>query len=148
MFDRWLLDSNPNNSELNDWDNRLVVDGANGVGGQKLELLKEKLNGLAIEIRNSGKGEGVLNERVGADFVQKEKIVPCNFGSQDVGIRFVIAILLIIGACCYDKFYDDFAYTYTSYHLRNILIFICIEIIFDFVNKGLVNMTSFEVIGR
>ncbi|XP_022961395.1 phosphoacetylglucosamine mutase [Cucurbita moschata] len=86
---KWLLDSNPNNNELNDWDKRLVVDGANGVGGQKLELLKEKLNGLAIEIRNSGKGEGVLNERVGADFVQKEKIVPCNFGSQDVGIRCV-----------------------------------------------------------
>ncbi|XP_022968702.1 phosphoacetylglucosamine mutase-like [Cucurbita maxima] len=86
---KWLLDSNPNNSELNDWDNRLVVDGANGVGGQKLELLKEKLNGLAIEIRNSGKGEGVLNERVGADFVQKEKTVPCSFGSQDVGIRCV-----------------------------------------------------------
>ncbi|XP_038880074.1 phosphoacetylglucosamine mutase [Benincasa hispida] len=84
---RCLFNSNPNNSKLNDWDNQLVVDGANGVGGQKLELLKEKLNGLAIEIRNSGKGEGVLNEGVGADFVQKEKIVPCSFGSQDVGIR-------------------------------------------------------------
>lgn len=94
MFDR-MLNSNPNYSEPNDWDNRLVVDGANGVGGQKLELLKEKLNGLAIEIRNLGKGEGVLNEGVGADFVQKEKIVPYNFGSQDVGIRFVMALLLI-----------------------------------------------------
>ncbi|KAA0050907.1 phosphoacetylglucosamine mutase [Cucumis melo var. makuwa] len=86
---RCLFNSNPNNSEwkLKDWDNQLVVDGANGVGGQKLEILKEMLNGLAIEIRNSGKGEGVLNEGVGADFVQKEKIVPLGFGSQDVGIR-------------------------------------------------------------
>ncbi|KGN66058.1 phosphoacetylglucosamine mutase [Cucumis sativus] len=86
---RCLLNSKPNNSELKlkDWDNQLVVDGANGVGGQKLEILKEMLNGLAIEIRNSGKGEGVLNEGVGADFVQKEKIVPLGIGSQDVGIR-------------------------------------------------------------
>lgn len=142
MFDRCLLDD-PNNSELNDWDNnQLVVDGANGVGGQKLEVLKEKLNGLAIKIRNSGKGEGVLNEGVGADFVQKEKIVPCNFGSQDVGIRFVIAMLLVNRAYCgYDRFYD-IAYTCTSYHLRNILIFNCIEIILYFVNKCLVNMAA------
>ena len=60
-----------------------------------LRLLKESLNGLAIEIRSSGNGEGVLNEGLGADFVQKEKIVPRNFGSQDVGIRFDIAALLI-----------------------------------------------------
>lgn len=124
MFDRCLFNSNPNNSEwkLKDWDNQLVVDGANGVGGQKLEMLKEMLNGLAIEIRNSGKGEGVLNEGVGADFVQKEKIVPLGFGSQDVGIRFVIAMLLInISYCGYE--YDDVADTYTSYPLRDILIF-------------------------
>lgn len=128
MFDRCLLNSNPNNSKLNDWDDQLVVDGANGVGGLKLELLKEMLNGLAIEIRNSGKGKGVLNEGVGADFVQKEKIVPCSFGSQDVGIRFVIAMLLINRVYCgFEKFYDDVAYTYASYHLRNILICHCIE---------------------
>ncbi|XP_022928752.1 phosphoacetylglucosamine mutase-like [Cucurbita moschata] len=81
------LNLSPNNSELSGWDHKLVVDGANGVGGQKLKLLKESLNGLAIEIRSSGNGEGVLNEGVGADFVQKEKIVPRNFGSLDVGIR-------------------------------------------------------------
>lgn len=126
MFDRCLLNSKPNNSELKlkDWDNQLVVDGANGVGGQKLEILKEMLNGLAIEIRNSGKGEGVLNEGVGADFVQKEKIVPLGIGSQDVGIRLVIGMLLInIAYCGYEKFYDDVADTCTSYHLREILIF-------------------------
>ncbi|XP_022135971.1 phosphoacetylglucosamine mutase [Momordica charantia] len=78
---------NSNNGELNDWDNQLVVDGANGVGGLKLKLLKEMLKGVSIEIRNSGNEEGILNEGVGADYVQKEKIVPRGFGSQDVGIR-------------------------------------------------------------
>ncbi|KAB2604861.1 phosphoacetylglucosamine mutase-like [Pyrus ussuriensis x Pyrus communis] len=71
-----------------DVDDKLVVDGANGVGGEKLELLKTMLTGLVIEIRNSGKeGAGVPNEGLGADYVQKEKVVPCNFGSQDVRIR-------------------------------------------------------------
>lgn len=69
-------------------DAKLLVDGANGVGGGKLEELKGILTGLEIEVRNLGrKGEGVLNEKVGADHVQKEKVVPCGFGSHDVGIR-------------------------------------------------------------
>ena len=66
---------------------KVVVDGANGVGGGKLEVLQKQLNGLSIEIRNYGKDGGVLNEGVGADFVQKEKVVPNGFGSQDVGVR-------------------------------------------------------------
>ncbi|TQE11463.1 hypothetical protein C1H46_002838 [Malus baccata] len=45
------------------------------------------LNGLAIEIRSCGKEGGVLNEGAGAGYVQKEKVAPCSFGSQDVGIR-------------------------------------------------------------
>ncbi|XP_010540770.1 PREDICTED: phosphoacetylglucosamine mutase [Tarenaya hassleriana] len=68
---------------------KLLVDGANGVGGQKLEDLKGSLNNLVIEIRNTGKDGGVLNEGVGADFVQKEKVVPSGFGSMDVGMRCV-----------------------------------------------------------
>lgn len=69
-------------------DVKVVVDGANGVGGGKLEELKGILTGLEIEVRNSGRrGEGVLNEKVGADYVQKEKVVPYGFGSNDVGIR-------------------------------------------------------------
>lgn len=69
-------------------DAKLVVDGANGVGGGKLEELKGMLTGLEIEVRNLGrKGEGVLNENVGADHVQKEKVIPCGFGSDDMGIR-------------------------------------------------------------
>ena len=71
---------------MNKMNDKLIVDGANGVGGEKLERLNKILNGLDIEIRNSGK-QGVLNEGVGADYVQKEKVVPCKFGPADVGIR-------------------------------------------------------------
>ncbi|GAB4834677.1 hypothetical protein Ancab_032940 [Ancistrocladus abbreviatus] len=66
---------------------KLIVDGANGVGGEKLEVLKELCDTLVIEIRNSGKTGGVLNEGVVADFVQKEKVVPSGFGAGDVGLR-------------------------------------------------------------
>ncbi|GFZ00885.1 phosphoglucosamine mutase-like protein [Actinidia rufa] len=83
---RCLIDLIPQGSAVNKMNNKLIVDGANGVGGEKLELLKKILNGLDIEIRNSGK-QGVLNEGVGADYVQKEKVVPCGFGPADVGIR-------------------------------------------------------------
>uniref|UniRef100_A0A2N9H7Q0 Phosphoacetylglucosamine mutase n=1 Tax=Fagus sylvatica TaxID=28930 RepID=A0A2N9H7Q0_FAGSY len=84
---RCLMDLIPSGITFNEVDNKLVVDGANGVGGEKLEVLKKMLDGLAIEVRNSGKDGGVLNEGVGADYVQKEKVVPHGFGSQDVGIR-------------------------------------------------------------
>ncbi|KAL5197175.1 hypothetical protein ABZP36_000687 [Zizania latifolia] len=67
--------------------NRLIVDGANGIGGLKLEEIKAKISGLDIDVRNSGKGEGILNERCGADFVQKDKVVPIGFGLEDVGFR-------------------------------------------------------------
>lgn len=71
----------------------LIVDGANGVGGEKLEVVKKTLSSLVIQIRNSGReGEGVLNQGVGADFVQKEKIVPSGFGQIDVGKRLAIQI--------------------------------------------------------
>ncbi|GLT81205.1 hypothetical protein SLA2020_526030 [Shorea laevis] len=84
---RCLVDLIPNGTKINPADNKVVVDGANGVGGKKLEILKSLLNGLAIEVRNSGTGGGVLNEGVGADFVQKEKVFPHEFCSKDVGIR-------------------------------------------------------------
>ncbi|GKU95699.1 hypothetical protein SLEP1_g9028 [Rubroshorea leprosula] len=84
---RCLVDLISNGTKINPTDNKVVVDGANGVGGEKLEILKSMLNGLAIEVRNSGKGGGVLNEGVGADFVQKEKVFPHEFGFKDVGIR-------------------------------------------------------------
>nr|XP_023885812.1 phosphoacetylglucosamine mutase-like [Quercus suber]POE69179.1 phosphoacetylglucosamine mutase [Quercus suber] len=91
---RCLMDLVPSGSTFNEVDNKLVVDGANGVGGEKLEVLKKMLDGLAIEVRNSGKDGGVLNEGVGADYVQKEKVVPHGFSSQDVGIRSGIFLLL------------------------------------------------------
>ncbi|KAL8088991.1 hypothetical protein AgCh_038663 [Apium graveolens] len=65
---------------------KLIVDAANGVGGTKLEVIKKSIHGLNFEVRNSGK-EGVLNDGVGADFVQKEKVTPHGFGPADVGIR-------------------------------------------------------------
>ncbi|EFH48057.1 predicted protein [Arabidopsis lyrata subsp. lyrata] len=66
---------------------KLLVDGANGVGGQKIEELRGSLSNLDLEIRNTGRDGGVLNEGVGADFVQKEKVLPLGFGSKDVGMR-------------------------------------------------------------
>ncbi|KAM5573273.1 phosphoacetylglucosamine mutase [Rosa sericea] len=84
---RCLVDLIPSGSNTRNEADKLVVDGANGVGGEKLEILKKMLNGLVIDVRNSGKEGGVLNEGVGADYVQKEKVAPSGFGSQDVGIR-------------------------------------------------------------
>nr|XP_010911230.1 phosphoacetylglucosamine mutase [Elaeis guineensis] len=83
-----LMDLVPHEKIKDRMDAKLVVDGANGVGGEKLEELKKMMSGLKIYVRNSGKkGEGILNERCGADYVQKEKVVPCGFGLGDVGIR-------------------------------------------------------------
>lgn len=84
---RCLVDLTPNQIKMNNTDDKLVVDGANGVGGEKLEVLKKMLNSMVIEVRNSGKEGGVLNEGVGADYVQKEKVVPQGFYLKDVGIR-------------------------------------------------------------
>ncbi|KAK9266888.1 hypothetical protein L1049_027147 [Liquidambar formosana] len=84
---RCLMDLIPKERKISGVVDKLTVDGANGVGGEKLEVLKKMLNGLLIEVRNSGKEGGVLNEGVGADYVQKEKVFPCGFGPNDVGIR-------------------------------------------------------------
>lgn len=66
-------------------ENKLVVDGADGVGGEKLEHFKKMLTGLCVEVRN--RGDGMLNEGVGADYVQKEKVAPRGFGPADAGLR-------------------------------------------------------------
>ncbi|KAI3832487.1 hypothetical protein MKW92_043301 [Papaver armeniacum] len=84
---RCLMDYIPGEMTASEMD-ELIVDGANGVGGEKLEVVNNTLSNLVIQVRNSGKeGEGVLNHGVGADFVQKEKIVPSGFGQADVGKR-------------------------------------------------------------
>ncbi|KAI4315164.1 hypothetical protein L6164_028005 [Bauhinia variegata] len=85
---RCLMDLIPGDkSTFGGINDKLVVDGANGVGGVKLKVLEKLLNGLIIEVRNSGEDGGILNEGVGADYVQKEKVVPHGFGSKDVGTR-------------------------------------------------------------
>ncbi|XP_058778137.1 phosphoacetylglucosamine mutase [Vicia villosa] len=79
-----LMDLIPTERSKSD---KLVVDGANGVGGAKLQILHKLLNVLDIEVRNSSEDDGVLNDGVGADYVQKEKVAPRSFGSKDAGIR-------------------------------------------------------------
>lgn len=84
---RCLVELIPDENKVSSFDDKLVVDGANGVGGDKLEVLRDLCGCLSIEVRNSSRGEGVLNEGVGADFVQKEKVMPSGFGPSDVGLR-------------------------------------------------------------
>ncbi|XP_056687164.1 phosphoacetylglucosamine mutase isoform X2 [Spinacia oleracea] len=84
---RCLVELIPDEKKVSKSNDIVVVDGANGVGGDKLEILRELCGDLSIEVRNSSKGEGVLNKGVGADFVQKEKVVPSGFGRSDVGLR-------------------------------------------------------------
>ncbi|KAH6836135.1 hypothetical protein C2S53_002558 [Perilla frutescens var. hirtella] len=64
---------------------KLIVDRADGVGGEKLEKIKTRLGYLTIDVHNCG--DGVHNEGVGADFLQKEKVVPRSFGIADAGMR-------------------------------------------------------------
>ncbi|XP_057811520.1 phosphoacetylglucosamine mutase [Salvia miltiorrhiza] len=82
---RCLLDYIPQGDSTKNESDKLIVDGADGVGGEKLENLKTGLGYLTIDVRNCG--DGVLNEGVGADYVQKEKMVPRNFGPADAGMR-------------------------------------------------------------
>ncbi|MCD7448819.1 hypothetical protein HAX54_046665 [Datura stramonium] len=82
---RCLMDLKPEGSRNHGDDDKLVVDGADGVGGEKLQQFKKMLTGLCIEVRNQG--DGMLNEGVGADYVQKEKVAPRGFGPADVGLR-------------------------------------------------------------
>lgn len=99
---RCLMTLVPGECKVKGTDNKLVVDGANGVGGGKLECLMNMLDGLVIEVRNDGKGGGILNEGVGADYVQKEKVVPQEFGSNDVGMSLsgvLVWMEMLIGSC-------------------------------------------------
>ncbi|KAH6792566.1 phosphoglucosamine mutase-like protein [Perilla frutescens var. hirtella] len=82
---RCLLDYVPQGNSSKNVSDKLIVDGADGVGGEKLEKMKTRLGYLTIDVRNCG--DGVLNEGVGADFVQKEKVVPRSFGPADAGMR-------------------------------------------------------------
>ncbi|KAH9620734.1 hypothetical protein KSS87_007678 [Heliosperma pusillum] len=84
---RCLLDLIPDGNKTDRLNDKVLVDGANGIGGDKLEIFSEICDDLLVEVRNASKGEGILNEVVGADFVQKEKVVPVGFGPNDAGMR-------------------------------------------------------------
>lgn len=90
------MELTPDGHQANYFNDKLIVDGANGVGGDKLELLIDLCGGLLTEVRNSSKGEGVLNEGVGADFVQKEKVMPSGFEPSDAGLRLVDSFLILV----------------------------------------------------
>ena len=55
------------------WMKNWLMMGANGVGGEEIEVLRKMLDGMVVAIRNSGKDGGVFNEGVGADYVHKKK---------------------------------------------------------------------------
>lgn len=64
----------------------LVVDCANGVGAEKLKEIGARLDGvISLDLRNTG--EGVLNGVCGADYVQKERVLPVNFATVADGRR-------------------------------------------------------------
>ena len=87
-FTRRMLELVPKDKSGDELAMKLIVDGANGIGGVKLEQIKAKLSGIDINVRNSGKeGEGILNHMCGADFVQKERVTPHGFSPEDVGVR-------------------------------------------------------------
>ncbi|RLN22585.1 phosphoacetylglucosamine mutase [Panicum miliaceum] len=87
-FIRRMLELVPKDKGGDELAKKLIVDGANGIGGVKLEQIKAELSGVDIIVRNSGKeGEGILNHMCGADFVQKERVTPHGFSPEDVGVR-------------------------------------------------------------
>ena len=87
-FTRRMLELVPKDKSGDELAKKLIVDGANGIGGVKLEQIKAELSGIDIIVRNSGKeGEGILNHMCGADFVQKERVTPHGFSPEDVGVR-------------------------------------------------------------
>lgn len=81
MFDSTLADLRPSASGDMIYYEDLIVDTANGVGASKLAQLQKLTPSLNLTIRNKGEeGDGSLNDGVGADFVQKEKVPPQGFG--------------------------------------------------------------------
>lgn len=83
-----MLELMPKDKGGDEVSKKLIVDGANGIGGVKLEQIKADLSGLDIIVRNSCReGEGILNHTCGADFVQKERVTPHGFCSEDAGVR-------------------------------------------------------------
>ena len=77
----------------------LTVDCANGVGAGKLKALAERLAGkLDVQLCNTGRGEGGLNDGCGADFVQKERAFPAGLDDRQNGARCVAPFLPVVTA--------------------------------------------------
>ncbi|XP_067646195.1 phosphoacetylglucosamine mutase [Eurosta solidaginis] len=61
--------------ENGNYRNKLVFDGANGVGARKmLQFLKRMHNSLQVDVIN--KGDGKINENCGADYVKVKQMAP------------------------------------------------------------------------
>lgn len=74
--------------ETGSYRNRLLFDGANGVGARKMLQFLKRMNGsLAVEVLN--KGEGKINHECGADFVKVQQTVPPAFPKLDAYTRCV-----------------------------------------------------------
>ncbi|CAA6674761.1 unnamed protein product [Spirodela intermedia] len=69
---RRLMDLSPEGTLRNAYDPSVWVDGANGQGSRSMSETRQ------------GRG-GILNDGVGADFVQKEKAIPHGFSTSDAG---------------------------------------------------------------
>lgn len=65
-----------------DFVNNLVIDCANGVGAYAVEQIKHLLQGVKIINKP---GEGPLNDKCGADYVQKRLLMPKVYGLEPPG---------------------------------------------------------------
>lgn len=82
----------------------LFVDSSDGVGGIGFIDLNKSV-GLTATILNSGKEEkAYLNDRCGAEFVQKEKKFPRNFGEVAKNMK----------SACFDGDADRLVYLYEN----------------------------------
>ncbi|KAH7438381.1 hypothetical protein KP509_04G012400 [Ceratopteris richardii] len=75
-----IVDMIPMRKNLASPSELVIVDGANGVGAMKLSGLQAIIPNVQLNVRNCGSEGGILNELVGADYVQKERKFPQNFG--------------------------------------------------------------------
>lgn len=62
---------------------RIIVDCANGIGAQKITLLKEHLAQCGYELVPINCGDGTLNDKCGADYVKSNSLPPCTINSVE-----------------------------------------------------------------
>ena len=79
------MDLKPSNGAHVCTEKGFIIDGANGVGATKLVELQKFIPELKLDIMNYGmEGNGLLNDHVGADFVQNKNAFPQNFAYSNV----------------------------------------------------------------